>query len=403
MKQEYIKRILVWGLTLGALLAAFIAFGLWLRKEVPVPMWSGIDTEIYSFDYLRHAELMSDYHFIGYGRFRHPLFSWLIMPITLFGQSSLEKFGESGFWVYLCTMFSLIVLGAVVLMRRLLEKGVGLGKVEAFSVTALFVSFAQVWLHAGIPETYAVSLLIALVFLNFLTLKITDPKVELWGWGVMAGLMGGVTLTQGIKTALAFIVAKKPKLKQLLIVAAGIAAIITAVVVFFYLRMKLRTYMNPSARGFDGAYHELFAPLTGWAMHPKEWLHRAYVFFSEPIIVRGEPFEQRTIEGGYSLIVQPALLFVTYFIALIGAFRGRKEQLVRILGAMFLVDVAIHFVLGWGLEEAQLYGAHWFFSVPVLIGYAIKGAEGKFRGILIAIIAILALGIFASNIYGFFL
>lgn len=384
------------------LLIAFIAFGLWLRSEVPTPIWSGIDTEIYSFDYLRHAELMSDYHFIGYGRFRHPLFSWLIMPITLFGQSTLEKFGESGFWVYLCVMFSLIVWGAVLLMRRLLEKGARLGKLEAIVTTALFVSFAQVWLHAGMPETYGLSMLLAILFLNLLTIKFTDHKVELWSWGVMAGLMGGVTLTQGVKTAIAYVVAKKPRLKHLLLVGAALVAIVGLLIAFFYVRMKLRTYFNPGSRGFAGAYHELFAPLTGWAMSPREWFHRAYVFFSEPIIVRGEAFEQRTIEGGYDSVIQPILLFLLYFVALWGAIRGRKALLVQVLCAMMSVDIVIHFVLGWGLEEAQLYGAHWFFTIPVLVGYAIKGREGAAKYALSVFVALLTIGIFVANLHGFF-
>ena len=52
------------------LAAAFLAFGVWVRFQIPVPIGTGRDTEIYSFDYLGYADTFCDFRAIGYGRFR---------------------------------------------------------------------------------------------------------------------------------------------------------------------------------------------------------------------------------------------------------------------------------------------------------------------------------------------
>lgn len=382
--------------------AALVAFGVWMHAMMPVPLGTPRDTEIYSFDYLKYANTLSDVRFIGYGRFRHPLFAWITSVVTAVGQRVLEVLGEPAFWIYLCVVFSAVVLGAVALLYRCLRKVVGLDALGAAACTALFVSFAHTWLLAGLPETYPLSLLLSLVVLNWAFARIPDRRIEGVGWGVLAVLSGGITLTQGVKTCLAYCVAKRPTRRQILIGALSLAALIALVVLVFYVRLRIRVSANPGERGMEGAIHELFGPLIGFSHSPGEWLHRVWVFFSEPIIVRGEPFDVRTIDGGYGSFVQPVLLFALYAMAAVGAWMGRRHMLAKLLLTMFLVDVAIHFVLGWGLAESQLYAAHWFYAIPLLVGFSLVGATGRNRHLLLFAVLGLALGIILCNIHGYF-
>jgi len=386
---------------LGLLGAAFVRFGVWVHEMMPVPLWTDFDTEIYSFDYLGFANCLSRYELIAHGRFRHPLFHWLTAPITLFGHRVQCAIGENGYWIYLAVVFTAVVIGCLALMYRALRRVVGLTVGEAFACTALFASFAHVWLFTGLPETYPFALLLALCLVNWMDVRLPDRKLELAGWGAMALLTGGITLTQGVKVGLAYCVTKRPTKRQLMFGAIGITSLVALVIAIFYIRLLVRTHLDPSARGMDGAIHELFAPITGWSMSPGEWLHRACVFFSEPIIVRGAPFEVRTIDIGYDSWLQPALLALLYALSLAGAWIGRHHPLAKVLGAMFLVDIVLHFVIGWGLSEAQLYGAHWFYSIPLCAGLLLANAKSK-RQWLTATILLLAVAITACNLHGYF-
>lgn len=397
MKRNVISGLVV----LGLLGAAFVAFGLWVHAMMPVPIGTCRDTEIYSFDYLGHAGMLSDWHFVGFGRFRHPLFSWIMSLVTMMGHRVMEVCGESGFWVYLCVIFSSIMVGCVALMYRCLRQCIGLPAGEAFACTALFGSFAHVWLLAGVPETYAVSLLLALLLMNWLAVRVPDRRLELAGWGAIGVLMGGVTLTQGVKALVAFVVAKRPTRRQIVLGALGCLGLVALVVIVFYVRLRIRTHFNSAERGMDGAIQELFGPLIGFSASPGEWLHRAWVFFSEPVIVRGEPFDVRTIDGGYCTWIQPLLLVILYAFAGAGAWLGRRNPLLHVLGAMFAVDVGIHFVLGWGLAESQLYAAHWFYAIPLCIGLGLANLRSH-RRLMCVVVFLLSVAILCCNAHGYF-
>lgn len=393
-----VLRVVGWML-LGA---ALVVFGLWMRSMMPVPIGTNRDTEIYSFDYLKHAGLLSNYHFIGYGRFRHPLFSWLMAPVALFGQRIFGAFGEAGFWVFLCIVFSSIILGCLALLFRCLRRVVGLGPWESFVCTALFMSFAHVWLLAGMPETYSVSLLLALVLLNWAFVRLRDRKLELAGWGALAVLTGGVTLTQGMKTCVAYCVVRRPTRRQIMWgVLAGVG-VLAFVVLVFYIRLRIRVHFNPSARGMDGAWTELFGPLIGFSASPGEWLHHAWVFFSEPVVLRGEPFDVRVISGGYGSWIQGLLVVVLYGLAGVGAWLGRHRPLVHLIGGMFLCDVVIHLVVGWGLAESHLYAGHWFYVLPLLVGVAWAELPPRRRMAWGVVVLMLALAILVCNVHGYF-
>lgn len=399
------RKLIVGGTILFVLAAAMVAFGLWMRQMMPVPMWSGRDTEIYSFDYLKHADLLSDWHFIGYGRFRHPLFSWLMAPVPLFADRFL-RFGETPYWAFLCAVFTAFVLGSAVLLYGLLRRRLGLGVGEAGVCTALYLSFAHVWLLAGCPETYALSLLL---FVAVVWWALREPDGDAKGrrldWGVwiaLAVLAGGVTLTQGVKACVAWVVARRPSLKRIVQGGLALAGCVCLVALIFYVRLVIRVHFDPGARGLDGAWQELFGPLTGYAGTAAIWLHHAVVFFTEPLIVRGEPFDVRVIAGGYCSWVQPLLLLALWTLVAVGAWRTRRTLLVRVLGAMFLVDVCIHFVLGWGMAESHLYGAHWFASVPLVLGAFVASCRGRVKTTLLVVLSVLAIGFAVCNVHGYF-
>ena len=133
-------------LLLLGLWAAFWCFGLWVRSQMAVPLDVVRDTEIYSFDFQGYAKTFTNYHFIPYGRFRHPLWGWLTSPVTLFGQKVIDQFGEKAFWIYLVGFFALVGSCSVALVYGLIRRCGKTSAGEALAATAVFASFAHVWL-----------------------------------------------------------------------------------------------------------------------------------------------------------------------------------------------------------------------------------------------------------------
>lgn len=401
--------------------AAFWCFGLWVRSQMAVPLGVARDTEIYSFDFQEYARTFTHYCFISYGRFRHPLWGWLTAPVTLFGQGVIERFGQPAFWAYLIGFFALVGACSVSLVygliRRCGEATVG----EALAATAVFLSFSHVWLLSGMPETFGLAMLLALVALWWgvgsgervqkESVCIGDEvfkgpsagaRLDLVGWGLLAVLMGGITLTQGVKAVLGFLVAHRRSWRNRLLLVGGLGMAAVLVLLVFYIRVRIRVANNPSAAGMDAAWDTLFGCVAPLSMPWREYLRNVWIFFSEPILLRGEPFDQRMIFGGYDSIVQPVLLAILYVLVLVSALANRRHVLVKLMGAMFLVDVVIHFIARWGLTECQLYGGHWMYILPLLLGLGFQHLPRRGRAWAVVGVWLLAVAMFLCNVHGYF-
>ncbi len=403
-----------------ALWGAFIAFGLWVHRQMAVPLFTPRDTEIYSFDFQGYATTFANVDFIGAGRFRHPLWGWLTSPVTLLGQRIYEL-GEGVFWCYLICLFAAVGVGSVLLLRRLLKRTIGLDALSVWACTALFLSFAHVWLLAGIPETFGVSMLLALGTLvwamgsavrrerdafRILGEEVRSPglgrKIDVVGWGVMAVLSGGVTLTQFGKVVLGFLLIRwKDRRLVMRTLLFGLGAV-ELIVAIFALRLWWRVRTDVSAPGLAAAWHSLFDHVAPLGMPWSERLRYFWIFFSEPVALRGEPFSVQEIAGGYATWWPPVLLMILYGAVVLSIWVNRRHLLVKLMGIMFLVDGVIHFVVGWGLSESHLYAGHWFYALPLVLGLGLARVERSRRMWMCLGIFLFAIAMLGLNVHAYF-
>ena len=353
--------------------AAFFAFGLWLRRQIPIDMSPG---ELHGFDYNGHGELFADHRLITFTRFRHPLFGWLMSPISLFG-ARIAEVSFLAYWGYLSFVFSGIVTAAVWMVYRIAAGIEGVGKPCAAVCAALFACFGYVRYLAAGPESFSVSMVIALATLwwgvhsplvdgrRFLAGKEIYEKIV---WGVLFIAATGITITQGAKVILAYLVSRRLSKRDWMLLGTALAAIAIAGVVFYFVKLVL---LGAEGRTVGSAFSDLFSCIP----HDISWGRRfrmLEMFFCEPIVPHGVPYSISEITTAYLSWWQYAVCAVVYVMAAVGVWRMRNTRLVRMIGAMFCVDAVIHLVLFWGMAEAQIYCGHWFYALPILMAGALK-------------------------------
>ena len=98
-------------------------------------------------------------------------------------------------------------------------------------------------------------------------------------------------------------------------------------------------------------------------------LHRQYLL--------GDVFLGRPLEIHYSSWINYALeaVFVILFFA--GLVCGRKDRILQMLLSWFAIDLVIHVVLGFGLNEVSINGGHWMFIIPVALACLLKRLQGR--------------------------
>ncbi len=405
MKKDWRGRVFAF-LPWFALWLAFVAFGIWFRGEMPWTIAPGLRNdmpfmpEVYGMDYGYYAPYFQRVAEMSVWGVRHPLFNVFILPLTILGRG-IDAVCGGAFWIYVIGLFCAVMAGAVCLVGRIMRR-IGLSAMESILCMTLFVSFSYTWLLAICPESFGISCILSLGLLLWgLGSGGRGSRRDALGWGLFAFFMGGVTVSQIAKAALAYAAVHRIGRKAVLIVlglAVPLAVLAAATLVFRHasqmgsisgvwdvVAMKWSTFSR---------YFAIDVPMA-------RRLHQYWVFLSEPIAMRGENVGNAVL-GCYSGWLAPFSAGAALVCAAAGAWLNRRHVLVKMVGAMFAVDFALHFVLSWGMAEAQIYAGHWFYAVPLLAGGVLLRLRGRSRVVYVAFLAVLAAAIFLCNVHAVF-
>ena len=82
-------------------------------------------------------------------------------------------------------------------------------------------------------------------------------------------------------------------------------------------------------------------------------------------------------------------------------FKNFKNKFVQILMLSFFVDIIIHCVLKFGLHTSYIYGGHFVFVVPMMLGWLFFGYKNspKMLSFLTVFVGILFVFLIANNVY----
>lgn len=351
---------------------------------------------------------------------RHPLFVVLLLP--LFGLNRLIM-PSTEFNAAVLLMAALLVAADVwgaVLMHRLLRDVVEVRRVDAALLTALFYGFAHVMIATMVPDHFALSLPLLLLTLLIAGRKLKEGKpMKLWQSALLFFLTAGVTLTNGVKVALAawFVNGRKvfawrsiasfvvPTLllgaiyvwQQDAIVAPQerkIKRIEAAVAKKDPVRIANLKEHNDFVKQQNGEALTKNVPLLEWSdITTDRWqsavdnlfgeslqLHRDYLL--EDVQQTRPVFVQYRSALNY---VVEALLVV---LLAIGAWTARREKFFLMVLAWFGFDMLMHMGFGFGLNEVYIMTAHWAFIIPIAAGYILRRSNSMAPRVLVAALAV---------------
>lgn len=351
---------------------------------------------------------------------RHPLFVVLLLP--LFGLNRLIM-PPTEFNAAVLLMAALLVAADVwgaVLMHRLLRDVVEVRRVDAALLTALFYGFAHVMIATMVPDHFALSLPLLLLTLLIAGRKLKEGKpMKLWQSALLFFLTAGVTLTNGVKVALAawFVNGRKvfswrsiasfvvPTLllgaiyvwQQDAIVAPQerkIKRIEAAVAKKDPARIAKLNEHNDFVKQQNGEALTENVPLLEWSdITTDRWqsavdnlfgeslqLHRDYLL--EDVQQTRPVFVQYRSALNY---VVEALLVV---LLAVGAWTARREKFFLMVLTWFGFDMLMHMGFGFGLNEVYIMTAHWAFIIPIAAGYILRRSNSMAPRVLVAALAV---------------
>jgi len=119
-------------------------------------------------------------------------------------------------------------------------------------------------------------------------------------------------------------------------------------------------------------------------------LHTDYLLKDEmrsrPMIVHYRWTANYVVEG---------LLVLLFVLGIVCSLRNRFMLLAL---SFFLLDMLLHIVLGFGINEVYIMSAHWIYVIPLAIGFLLSRLAAGPRMALRVVVGLLATGLYAYNL-----
>lgn len=351
---------------------------------------------------------------------RHPLFVVLLLPLFWLNRLIMPP---TEFNAAVLLMAALLVAADVwgaVLMHRLLRDVVEVRRVDATLLTALFYGFAHVMIATMVPDHFALSLPLLLLTLLIAGRKLKEGKpMKLWQSALLFFLTAGVTLTNGVKVALAAWFVNGRKVFSWRSIAAFVVPTLLLGAIYVWQQNAIVAPQERKIKRIEAAVakkdpariaklneHNDFVkqqngealtknvPLLEWSdITTDRWQSAVDNLFGESLQLHRD-YLLEDVQQTRPVFVQyrSALNYVveTLLVVLlaVGAWTARREKFFLMVLAWFGFDMLMHMGFGFGLNEVYIMTAHWAFIIPIAAGYILRRSNSMAPRVLVAALAV---------------
>lgn len=375
--------------------------------------WSLFNNQLHFSGYDPYAYMTLTKFNVYYSLDRHPVVTLLLYPFSILNHWIMKTWDVNAAMFIMAALVITAALYAVIFMYRTLHELMGLKRSDSIWLTALLFSFASIMTTAMSPDHFAFSFFLLVFTLYVFGRCIRQGKAVAWyKAAILYFFTTGITLTNGAKTVLgALFVNRRESLfwKNIFlgfllptVLLVGTYAIQketlvaqrdnnTAVIRQKKAAKDSEKFRQDSIR--DAKNTIVTTKINGRPLTDKPFLSLINVdasrwngivegLFGESIQLHqnyllGDIFLGRPIDVKYSSWTNYAIEAVVVLLFLAGIFCGCRDRIMQMLLSWFDVDLIIHVILGFGLNEVAINGGHWMFIIPVALACLLRKLQGR--------------------------
>lgn len=313
----------------------------------------------------------------GGGFERHPLSNYFFDGIRALALwYSGGKMDASFRWA-LSVLSASVISMSMVQVFKYLRNIIALPLGWSYSIVLFFSLFSTNILLSFTPETYTYTLFLLMLFNHYAAIKIKkEQPIPATALTLATVSIGGLTITNAAKVFIP-ILFEKNLFKSFKNLFNALGRSVMAVGIFVLLFLNRLNFDYTKIITKTGEQYEKFSqpkvtPL--WDMIAS-WFFGGNILFSN-FITRDykspKGFEYKALfMDVYSSWVP--YIFVAMVLGLVvwSGIKNFKNPLVKILLLSFFFDILIHCVLKFGLHTSYIYGGHFVYVYPLLIGWLV--------------------------------
>ncbi|RRQ45680.1 hypothetical protein DTW91_09190 [Chryseobacterium sp. SC28] len=312
----------------------------------------------------------------GGGFERHPLSNYFFDQIRTFALWISGNRYDSVFRLVLALLSTLVISLANVQIFKYLNNIIRLPLKISLLILFFYGLFVTNILLSFTPETYTYTLFFLSIFNYYAAKKISEEKTMSFGAAIIGSVfIGGLTITNIVKVYIPFLFEKNIfwNWRKIGRAVSKIAASIAVFVFLFLLRLDLnfQNFLNKTEEQYKKFSTPKVTPL--WDMIAS-WFLGGPVLFPGFVIrdyhSRDKSFYYKALfMDVYSSVVSYIFVGIILLMIIWSIFKNFRNRLVWILVISFSADILIHCVLKFGLHTSYIYGGHFVFVYPLLLGW----------------------------------
>ena len=320
----------------------------------------------------------------GGGFERHPLSNYFFDQIRNFALWISGNRYDSVFRLVLALFSTVVISLANVQIFKYLNNIIKLPLKISLLILAFYGLFVTNILLSFTPETYTYTLLFLSIFNYYSAKKIKEEKSVSFAATILGSVfIGGLTITNIVKVYIPFLFEKKIfwNWKK---IGWAVAKIATSVMVFLFLFMlrlnfNFQNFLNKTEEQYDKFSKPKITPL--WDMITS-WFFGGNVLFSNYEIrdyhTKDKTFYYKALfMDVYTSAIPYFFIGLILLIVILSVVKNYKNKLIWILVISFSIDILIHCVLKFGLHTSYIYGGHFVFVYPLLLGWLFFSYRNK--------------------------
>ena len=347
---------------------------------------------------------------------RHPLFVVLLLPLFWINHQIMPP---TEFNAAVLLMGALLVAADVwgaVLMHRLLRDVVEVNRMDAAFLTAMFYGFAHVMIATMVPDHFALSLPLLLLTLLIAGRRLKEGKpMKLWQSALLFFLTAGMTLTNGVKVALAAWFVNGRKVFSWRSILSFVVPTLLLGAVYLWQKEAIIEPQEHNIKRIEAAVakkdpariaklkeHDDFVkqqngealtkgvPLLEWSdMTTSRWQSAVNNLFGESLQLHRDYLledvqQTRPVFVEYRSAVNYIVEALVVLLLVAGAWIARREKFFLMVFSWFAFDMIMHMGFGFGLNEVYIMTAHWAFIIPIAAGYILRRKNSMAARVLVA-------------------
>lgn len=383
------------------------------------PYWKVFERELHLSGYDPYTYLTVTDWDVVYEAHRHPLLAFFIWPLWLLNQGLTWVTGVNCVQYVVALVVITSSLYSYVFLYRIHREIVGLRRDDATLLTMFAFSMAYLLLSVIVPDHFTVSMFLLLMTFYISGICIRKGReFRWWQSAVLFFITAGVTLSNGVKVFLSgFFVNRRDffRPKYLLLAVLLPSALLWGIAVWQHYtlveprqqarekveklkseRVKERVAkMSPEERArYEAKKARREAVLrrqaekTGKPMEDHGYLKWTDISTSrwqtiyenllgETIQFHRRHFLEDTLVGRplfvpYLSVFSYVIEALVVLLALAGAWIGRRSRFLWLCLSCLAIDMGIHLVLGFGINEVFIMAPHFLFILPIATAYLLK-------------------------------